>query len=59
MEAKGKRKVNIIGLLVIIFFIYLIGSFAYYLFSLPIKNIYIHHGSINKDTREENERKFK
>ena len=26
---------------------------------LKLKNIYIHHGSINKDTREENERKFK
>ena len=27
--------------------------------NLKLKNIYIHHGSINKDTREENERKFK
>ncbi|SDA57103.1 ATP-dependent helicase Lhr and Lhr-like helicase [Methanobrevibacter millerae] len=26
---------------------------------LKLSNIYIHHGSINKDTREENERKFK
>ena len=27
--------------------------------NLKLKNIYIHHGSINKDTREENEKKFK
>ena len=26
---------------------------------LKLKDIYIHHGSINKDTREENEKKFK
>lgn len=51
MEVKGKRKVNIIGLLVIIFFIYLIGSFAYYLFSLPIKNIYIQGNDYVSDAR--------
>lgn len=26
---------------------------------LPLKNIFIHHGSINKETREENEKEFK
>ena len=41
MTKKSKSKLNIIGLLVIILVVYLAFSFVYYLFSLPIKNIYI------------------
>ncbi len=41
MEKKKRGKLNIIGLLVILLIVYLAFSFVYYLFSLPIKNIYI------------------
>ena len=41
MAKKNKKKIRIRSLLFIILFIYLIGSFGYYLFTLPIKNIYI------------------
>ncbi|MBQ4584145.1 MAG: FtsQ-type POTRA domain-containing protein [Bacilli bacterium] len=41
MKKKNKKKIRIRSLLFIILFIYLIGSFGYYLFTLPIKNIYI------------------
>lgn len=46
---KGKRKVNIIGLLIILLFIYLVASFAYYILSMPIKNIYISGNTILSD----------
>ena len=43
METKKKeRKINIIGLIVIILVVYLTASFVYYLMTLPIKNIYIY-----------------
>lgn len=41
MEKKKERKINIIGLFVIILVVYLTASFVYYLMSMPIKNIYI------------------
>ena len=41
MEKKKERKINLIGLFVIILVVYLTASFLYYLMSKPIKNIYI------------------
>ena len=41
MTKKNKKKIRIRSLLFIVLFIYLIASFGYYLFTLPIKNIYI------------------
>lgn len=40
-KKKSKRKINIIALVVILLALYLIFSFAYYVMTLPIKNIYI------------------
>ena len=40
-EKGNKKKVNIIALIVILLVVYLVGSFIYYLATLPIKNIYI------------------
>lgn len=41
MQTKSKRKINKFSLVVILLFVYLAFSLCYYLFTLPIKNIYI------------------
>jgi len=41
MQKKTKRRINKFSLVVILLFVYLAFSLAYYLFTLPIKNIYI------------------
>lgn len=41
MAKKNKKKIRIRSIIFIILFLYLIGSFSYYIFTLPIKNIYI------------------
>ena len=41
MKKQRKHKINKVALVVIILFVYLVFSFAYYLWQLPIKNIYI------------------
>ncbi|MBO4601096.1 MAG: FtsQ-type POTRA domain-containing protein [Bacilli bacterium] len=41
MKKPNKPRINKIALVVIILFVYLVFSFGYYLWSLPIKNIYI------------------
>lgn len=42
MKKQTKPKINKVALIVLILFVYLFFSFAYYLWQLPIKNIYIH-----------------
>ncbi len=49
MEKKKERKINIIGLIVIILVVYLTASFVYYLMTLPIKNIYIYGNNFVSD----------
>ena len=49
-KKKTKRKVNIIALIVILLAVYLFFSFAYYLMTLPIKNIYIIGNEYVSDT---------
>ena len=44
-----ERKINIIGLIVIILVVYLTASFVYYLMTLPIKNIYIYGNNFVSD----------
>lgn len=51
MMKKVKKKVNLKGFLFIILIIYLLGSFIYYLFNLPIKNIEI-IGNVNLTDEE-------
>jgi cell division protein FtsQ len=51
METKVKRKINKKGLIFIILFLYLIGSFIYYLFTVPIKNIIV-EGNIYRSDEE-------
>lgn len=41
MQKKVKRRINKFSLIVILLFVYLAFSLGYYLFTLPIKNIYI------------------
>lgn len=41
MKKQSKHKINKVALIVIILFVYLVLSFGYYLWQLPIKNIYI------------------
>ena len=41
MKKQSKPKINKVALIVIILFVYLFFSFIYYLWQLPIKNIYI------------------
>lgn len=49
MEKKKERKINIIGLIVIILVVYLTASFVCYLMTLPIKNIYIYGNNFISD----------
>lgn len=49
MKKSNKPKINKIALVVIILIIYLIFSFAYYLWALPIKNIYINGNTYLSD----------
>ena len=48
-KKKTKRRINIIALFVILLALYLVFSFAYYLMTLPIKNIYISGNNYVKD----------
>ena len=50
MKKQSKHKINKVALIVIILFVYLVFSFFYYLWNLPIKNIYIFGNSYLSDT---------